>query len=120
MSPKKYKRSAPSHPWAQLLDLELKEPTPSVPKKRGRPPGRIPRKERMTICLTANEKKALNRLAENIEKNLGKGVSRSSLLGFMIFQMEDLLTNDKGEMIPLPEKVNSFSNLASFLDSLPE
>jgi predicted ArsR family transcriptional regulator len=103
------------YPWLRLLDLQLAEPRPEPKGKVGRPKSPFP-KVRIGASMTEDEVKALDELVEAMSERIERNVHRGHLIAFMTFRMRALLQG-KGNTLAIPDSVESFMDLAEYLDS---
>jgi hypothetical protein len=109
---------APVYPWLRLLEMEVQpEERPALPRGRGRPANRFPRKA-VHVTLTEDELAALDELADLISGGINIHLHRGHVIAFLTFYLRSRLL--KGEGIGLPEGVNSLSDLARYLDKLKD
>lgn len=106
------------YPWLRLLEMEVQpEERPALPRGRGRPANRFPRKA-VHVTLTEDELASLDELADLISDGIGIRLHRGHVIAFLTFYLRSRLL--KGEGISLPENVNSLSDLARHLDKLKD
>ena len=106
------------YPWLRLLEMEvLPTERPAMPRGRGRPPNRFPRKA-VHVTLTDDELAALDEAADLLSSGIGSRLHRGHVIAFLTFYLRSRL--QKGETINLPEGVSSLSDLARYLDKLKD
>lgn len=102
------------YPWLRLLDLDMTPNQTSSPKRRGRPKNSFPR-SRLHVTLTDDEKAVLDEMVELFSEKLNQSFSRGHVVAFMVFYLRSLL-QQKGKKMSVPDDIDSFVDLAAYLD----
>lgn len=102
------------YPWLRLLDLALVRPKPEVRQRRGRPRSAFPRQQ-MYASMTADELEVLDQIVALLRTRFKHPVHRGLVIAFMTLQLRDKLQG-AGKRLELPETIDSFLDLAEYLE----
>ena len=106
------------YPWLRLLELEVRpEERAARPRGRGRPPNPFPRNA-VHVTLTDDELDTVDKLAGVLSERIGSRLHRGHIIAFMAFYLRSRL--QKGDVFSLPAGIQSLTDLAKYLDKMPE